>query len=161
MCSKGFFNPSAPHLCGLLVTVSALVQKGLLWVFFVSCGRVLPNHFNDEELDLGGELQRQSLNDSSEIPWQEVCTISLTYCLNLNELSSHFWLFFPLCADAVAERGTRRWPESLCHLSDPPHQTECPHHPWQPGLHEEVFHSVLHKICKVSYQHTQFTQVIP
>lgn len=107
MCSKGFFNPSGPHLCGLLVTVSALVPKELLCLFFVSsCGRVLPSQFNDE-LDLGGELQRQSLNDSLEIPWQEVCTVSLTYCFNANELNSHFGLFFPLCTDAVAECGTR------------------------------------------------------
>lgn len=99
MCSKGFFNPSGPHLCGLLVTVSALAFL---------CGRVVPNDFN-EELDLGGELQRQFLNDSLEIPWQEVCTVSHTYCLNVNELNSHFCLFFlPLCADAVAERGACR-----------------------------------------------------
>lgn len=99
MCSKGFFNPTGPHLCGLLVTVSALVQRELLWLFFVSsCGRVLPSHFNAEELDLGGELQRQSLNGSLEISWQEVCTVSLTYCLNRNELNSDFWVVFsPLC----------------------------------------------------------------
>lgn len=107
VCSKGFFDPSGPSLCGLLVTVSALVQKGLFWLFFgSSCGMVLPSHSNDEGLDLGGELQRQSLNDSLEIPWQEVCTVSLTYYLNVDELNSHFWLFFPLCADAVAECGT-------------------------------------------------------
>lgn len=89
-------------------------SQSLLWCkkgcsgFFLGLlvGMVLPSHSNDEGLDLGGELQRQSLNDSLEIPWQEVCTVSLTYYLNVDELNSHFWLFFPLCADAVAECGT-------------------------------------------------------
>lgn len=50
---------------------------------------------SDEELDLGGELQGQSLDDSLEIFRQEVCAVFLTYCLNRNELNSLFGCFFP------------------------------------------------------------------
>lgn len=77
-------------------SLSALVQKGSFWVFFVSCcGSVLLNQYSDEELDLGGELQWQPLDDSLEIFWQEVCTVFLTDCLNPNELNSLFGCFFP------------------------------------------------------------------
>lgn len=116
-------------------------------------GMVLISQCSDEEHDLGsGELQRQSLDYSLEILWQEARPVFLAYRLNPNELQS-FCLFFPLRADAVAERGTRWRSESLCHLGNPPHQAERPHHPRQPGIHEEVLHSVLHQVRKVSYPH--------
>jgi len=54
-------------------SLSVLVQKGPFWVFFVSCcGRVLLHQCSDDKLVLGGALQRQSLDDSLEIFWQEV-----------------------------------------------------------------------------------------
>lgn len=91
------FNPSGPHLYRLLVTISLCSgAKRLFWVIFLSCcGKVLLSQCSDEELDLGGELQWQCLNDSLEIFGQEVCTVFLTYCLNLNELSSLFGCYFP------------------------------------------------------------------
>lgn len=72
------------------------MEKGPFWVFFVSCcGRALLYQYSEKDLDLGGELQRQSLDDSLEIFWQEVCAVFLTYCLNPNELNSLFGCFFP------------------------------------------------------------------
>lgn len=108
---KGFLILVVPICVGYWSQSLLWCQRGCSgFSLCLLVGRVLSNHFNDEELDLGGELQRHSPNDALEIPWQEVCTISLTYFLNLNALNSHFelfWFFFSLCADAVAECGTR------------------------------------------------------
>lgn len=58
-------------------------------------GMVLIRQCSDEEHDLGsGELQRQSLDYSLEILWQEARPVFLAYRLNPNELHSLFACFF-------------------------------------------------------------------
>lgn len=54
-----------------------------------------------------------------------------------------------LPADAVAERGARRRPESLRDVHHHAHKAKRAHHQRQPGVHAEILHAVLHQVHQV------------